>query len=226
MCIRDRLGGQALARRNARWRTWSLIACSIVLATLFLLATPVVVLLMPPGPKQNAALLSAQWAAIAGDLIIATALGVVAFSRVWRERLPMHLTVSVLSVGVCAALVTLAAGTNTMQFVGGGPAIAETMRPYLREETPFYCVGMYPQTVTFALARTCTLVAYHGEMMPQFDDGQPNWIESLSEFTRRWQLQPGEVAIVDPAFQRQLAAEGLPATVLARTERAVAIIRQ
>lgn len=37
---------------------------------------------------------------------------------------------------------------------------------------------MYPQTVTFTLARTCTLVAYHGELMPQFDDSHVNWTAS------------------------------------------------
>jgi 4-amino-4-deoxy-L-arabinose transferase-like glycosyltransferase len=219
------LGGRELARRGAQWRIPVLIVCPLLLAALCLLATLLVVVLIVPGPKQNAALQSAQWAALAGDMIIAAALSAVALPRLLRSVVPMRVAIPILSTGLCAAVVVLAAGTNTLQTLQGGPGIAAILRPYLHTATPLYCVGMYPQTVTFSLARTCTLVAYHGELMPQFDDSHVNWIGSIDEFARQWQLQHGALAIVDPTFEKQLMASGLPIRILARTTTAVAMLR-
>jgi 4-amino-4-deoxy-L-arabinose transferase-like glycosyltransferase len=219
------LGGHELMRRGAQQRMASLIGFPLILAALCLLATPSVITWFTPGPRQDAALQSAQYAALAGDVIIVAVLCACALPRMARVSSSVRLAVPVLSVGLCAALMVLTAGTNTLEAMAGGPTIAASLRPYLRERTPFYCVGMYPQTVTFALARTCTLVAYHGELMPQYDDSHHNWIGSLQEFGRQWRLQPGAVAIVDPAFERLLVGTGLPEVILARTTKAVTILQ-
>jgi 4-amino-4-deoxy-L-arabinose transferase-like glycosyltransferase len=197
----------------------------LLLAALFalalLLAGPLSGRLLPPGLQRETYLAVGRWAAFAGAVLALATLAAAWLAR----RGAATRAVSALGVGSAAALALLTFGTNALEPWRGGPSIATRIAPYLAPSTPFYCVGMYPQTLTFALRRTCIAVAYHGELEVQFDDGERNYLPTYQAFAEQWRRAPRAVAVVDPQAWPDLQALGIPATILASEPTAMVIAR-
>ncbi len=215
------LAGRDLAARERARDLLPLAACSIVTLGLCAAAGPLLAHLAK-SPLERAAML-----AFGQPVIPAAAAGLVAlllltaFAAMRRITLPNAWALG--AVATSAALTVVTLGTNALEPLNGGPSIAAQIAPQLRPDTPFYCVGDYPQTVTFALARTCILVVYRGELVKAFDDGEPNWLPTLDAFETRWRAQPGAIAIVAPRSWEMLQTRGLPVQTIASTPQAVVI---
>jgi hypothetical protein len=101
--------------------------------------------------------------------------------------------------------------------------IAAAVRPGLRPGTSVYCVEDYEQTLTFYLRRSCTLVAYRGELDFGLRQEPRRGIDTVAEFTARWQLETDAVAIMQSPTYERLAEAGLPMRLIYRGFSKVAV---
>jgi 4-amino-4-deoxy-L-arabinose transferase-like glycosyltransferase len=133
-----------------------------------------------------------------------------------------------------AAVVALASGT----FIAGSIAllghqhfgqfmssrsIATAVKPQVPAGVPFYSVRMYEQTLPYYLDRTLTLVAYQDELAFGIAQEPEKWVPSMIEFKQRWNTDADAFAVMDPASYDELAADGLPMTLVARDARRVIV---
>ena len=158
-----------------------------------------------------------HWLAAAGVLIALAAATAFALARSRAVEKQM-VAVAALSFGLCSGLTVISCGTNSLEMVRGGPSIGAAFAPFMRDDTPLYCVGTYPQTLIFALRRTCVLVQYYGELNPKLAGGAAHWLPSLEQFTARWSQQPNAVAMLNPIYFERLRALGVPLQAIARDE--------
>lgn len=217
------LGGSALAGRG--WifgRGYDLIL-SLLLAGLCLASPLLVHTWIPEGVARAAYGNFSVWVAAAGALIVVSVGAALLLARARSTTGEADASPSALALGLCAALTLIVSGTNTLEPVRGGPSISAAIRPYLRVDRPFYCVGMYPQTVIFSLARSCILVEYHGELMTQLAGGAAHWLPTLRQFEDRWKSEPGAVAIVDPGELPRLREAGMILRTDSTTSVAIAV---
>jgi 4-amino-4-deoxy-L-arabinose transferase-like glycosyltransferase len=212
------LGSNTL--RSLRPTLW--IAAAVALA--MLLARPLLPLWMAPGFKRDTYLAVGLWMIGAGVVLALATLAAIALIRMGGpER--AHRALCTLALGLVASFAILLTGTNALEAWRGGPGLAEDVAPWLDAATPLYCVGFYPQTLVFALGRTCTTVGYYGELEIGFDPGGRHFIPDYADFVDRWRLAPRAVAVVDPATWPRLEALGIPATIVAREPTALVIHR-
>jgi hypothetical protein len=214
------LAGRQLATDGARSLRATLLLAAL-LALAMLLARPLVPYLMQPGLKRDTYLGVGMWMAWAGAVLaLATAFAA------WRARSgDSTRALPALALGLVASFAVLTGGTNALEAWRGGPYLATAVAPWLGRDTPFYCVGFYPQTLTFALQRTCTAVGYYGELEIRFDPGGRHFIPDYAQFVAEWGRAPRAVAVVDPAAWPALQAARIPATIVAREPTAIVITR-
>lgn len=100
------------------------------------------------------------------------------------------------------------------------------LEPWSGRSRHFYCVGLYLQTVPYYLRRTCTLVAYRGEL----DFGlslQPQLgIDGLAPFVARWRSEHSALALLRPEDYPRLLALGAPMRVIYTSPSFMAVIRE
>ncbi len=131
-----------------------------------------------------------------------------------------------------AAVVALAGGTfiaGTIALLGhqhfgqfmSSRSIATAVRPQVPAGVPFYSVRMYEQTLPYYLDRTLTLVDYQDELAFGIAQEPEKWVPSMAEFKQRWNAEPDAFAVMDPTSYAELAADGLPMTLVARDARRV-----
>jgi 4-amino-4-deoxy-L-arabinose transferase-like glycosyltransferase len=214
------LAGRQLATDPSRSLRATLLLAA-VLALAMLGARPLVPYLMQPGLKRETYLGVGLWMAWAGGVLaLATAF---AAWRAWRADAARAL--AGLALGLVASFAILTGGTNALEAWRGGPYLATAVAPWLGRDTPFYCVGFYPQTLTFALQRTCTAVGYYGELEIRFDPDGRHFLPDTAQFLAEWARSPRAVAVVDPAAWPALQAARIPATIVAREPTAIVITR-
>jgi hypothetical protein len=132
---------------------------------------------------------------------------------------------STFGMGLVASLGLALCGTNSLEQQRGGTGLAPVLSAALGPTAPFYCVGMYVQSLPFALQRTCVVVDYKGELQVRYDDGQ-NYLPRLDAFLEAWQRSEDGAAIVSPESWEQLQQLGIHARVLVETPYTVAIARR
>ena len=94
-----------------------------------------------------------------------------------------------------------------------------------RPELPFYSVGFYEQTLPFYIKRTVTLVAHQDELEFGIAQEPGKFIATVEEFQRRWRADREALAIMQPERYRELAAAGLPMTLIAQDTRRVIVVK-
>jgi 4-amino-4-deoxy-L-arabinose transferase-like glycosyltransferase len=131
--------------------------------------------------------------------------------------------VVLLAAGMFLATQTVAAGAQVLSPVYSQHDLALQMAPYSKSGVPIYSLNDYPQSLPFYLGRTMTIVAYQGEL--EFGIGREpgKWIPELDSFAAQWRKQPEALAVMPPETYTQLAAEGLPMTVIGRDPSHVAV---
>lgn len=200
---------------------WPAVAVGGLLFLSLLLARPLIEHLLQPGIKQTAYVEVSAWALTAG--LVGMAGVAIAIHAIRKDDL--RLAVGAVAGSVAIALAVLMCGSNSLQALRSRPGLAGLIAPHLGANTAFYCVGMYWQTLPFALQRTCTLVEHQGELERQFDRPPLHWLPSLAEFVARWNGPGSAVAVVSPAMWSQLQPAGLSARVLVDEPGVVVIVR-
>jgi 4-amino-4-deoxy-L-arabinose transferase-like glycosyltransferase len=135
-----------------------------------------------------------------------------------------------------AAILTLALGglvfgqaanasQDLLSFRRSMAGLAANMSPFIHADTRVYCVEDYPQTLTFYLQRTCTLVSYRGELDFGIRQEPSRWIDTVDSFVAQWERERDAVAVLTPATYERLRAAGVAMERIADGINAVAVRR-
>jgi 4-amino-4-deoxy-L-arabinose transferase-like glycosyltransferase len=104
-------------------------------------------------------------------------------------------------------------------------ALAQKLKPQLRDSTRAYVLKTYPQSLPAYLGRTVTLVQFRGELEFGLAHEARKAVASVQEFAALWPHERDAVAIMTPSLHRELAASGLPMAIIARDAALVAVRR-
>ncbi|MGH8679804.1 MAG: phospholipid carrier-dependent glycosyltransferase [Burkholderiales bacterium] len=99
--------------------------------------------------------------------------------------------------------------------------LARDLKPHLAENTPFYSVRTYDQTLPFYIKRTVILVAFQDELAYGLEHEPRLWLPDIPSFEHAWRSQPGALAIMEPQTHAELEKSGLPMQIVARDLRRV-----
>jgi len=137
-----------------------------------------------------------------------------------------------LSAAACAGLGCLLFAQVTALAAAELPAmrakaqLVERLAPQVGAYRHFYCVGVYVQTVPFYLRRTCTLVAYRGELDFGLTLQPALGIAGLAPFAALWRDQQSAIALLRPEDYPRLVALGAPMRVIYTSPSFMAVVRQ
>ncbi|MEW6313366.1 MAG: glycosyltransferase family 39 protein [Pseudomonadota bacterium] len=101
--------------------------------------------------------------------------------------------------------------------------VAQKIKPYLRDDAPFYSVATYEQTLPFYIKRPVTLVAFQDEMAFGLQQEPQLWLPDLAAFEQAWRQAPYALALMAPETYAQLQQSGLPMQEIARDTRRVIV---
>ncbi|MGH8865859.1 MAG: hypothetical protein ACREVZ_14645, partial [Burkholderiales bacterium] len=101
--------------------------------------------------------------------------------------------------------------------------IARDIKPHLAENTPFFSVRIYDQTLCFYIKRTVTLVAFQGEMAYGLEHEPRLWLPDIPSFEHAWRGERSALAIMEPQTYAELEKNGLPMQIVARDLRRVVV---
>lgn len=172
------------------------------------------------GIKRRAYLQISEWAEAAA---VIGAIGIAAYAGLLKAGL--YQATAALAVASTTALMVLLCATNSIEQVRGHKGLDTFLAGYLKPDTPFYCVGMYWQTLTFSLQRTCTPVAFEGELGTRFDPQQRQWIQLYEDFVPRWNSQPYAVAVLNPPAWEHLQHHGVHARIVLRDSNVMVMVK-
>lgn len=210
------LVGRALAadwkaRRAARGPLAFLLVGGVGLAAVLIAATHAV--------RGNAE--AAHAVALLGGGLYAAALalalaGLAPFllARAGRPRA----AILALVAGAAVVLVTLAAIAPAFDADRSTRALAQVLKPRLRPGDEVAAYRDYPQDLPVYLGRTITVAGYQGELeIGVHGEDTSGWIVDEATFWRRWAEPRRMYAVLETFRYEELAREGRPLTLLARS---------
>jgi 4-amino-4-deoxy-L-arabinose transferase-like glycosyltransferase len=103
--------------------------------------------------------------------------------------------------------------------------LEQASAPWVHEATRIYCVNDYWQPLPFYWQRTCTLVAWRGELDFGLTQEPQRWVADLPAFATQWRAQRDALAILRPQDYQQLQALGLPMRVIYTAPSLVGVVR-
>lgn len=142
---------------------------------------------------------------------------------VWARQERRMAAVAALSTGGLLAWQLAITGHDALAQSFSAADFAEAARPQLRADCPLYSVGTYDQTLPFYLGRTLTLVAFEDEMAFGLKQEPQLALPTIEAFTDAWRSQACAYAFMEPETEADLAAAGLPMTVITRDTRRVLV---
>jgi 4-amino-4-deoxy-L-arabinose transferase-like glycosyltransferase len=150
------------------------------------------------------------------------ALASVAF--LYRNRLMFSLlavgTTSFLCIGV------LLIGADDLSELRSGYDLAMIAGPYAKLNKPIYSLIGYDQSLTFYLRHPVKLVGYRGELDFGLNQEPTKWIGSEAEFELKWKNDlPGSIALLPHNVYANLAAQGMPMTVIGSEQDEVVVTK-
>lgn len=204
--------GEHLSRINGRRLFWQILPVAF-LATAGLILAPNAVRFAGNELARGQYAVFANWLLAASAIWLAGAVGALYLS--YRDK--VRGTIIVLACTSLIAAQVLLTGHDSLSATRSDFAIAEQIKPHLRPGAPFYSLEGYDQTLTFYLKRTVTLVAYQDEMAFGLSQEPHKWLPDIESFKQAWVRQPYALAIMPHSTYRQLAGQGLPMRVIARS---------
>jgi 4-amino-4-deoxy-L-arabinose transferase-like glycosyltransferase len=214
------MSGRWLTTRHSSTPTFVVAISMFVFCLLLASSRWLVPQLVEPGIKRTAYLQMSEWAEAAA---VINAIGIAAYMILLRTSL--YRATAALAIAFATALAVLLCASNSIELVRGRKGLDTFLAPYLKSDTPFYCVGMYWQALVFSLQRTCTPVAYEGELGTRFDPQQRQWIQLYEDFVPRWNRQLNAVAVVNPHAWEHLQHHGVHARVVLRDSNVIVMIK-
>jgi hypothetical protein len=115
------------------------------------------------------------------------------------------------------------AGQDLLSFQRSMAGLARNMSPFVHANTRIYCVEDYPQTLTFYLQRTCTVVHYRGELDFGIEQEPWRWIDSVDSFVAQWRRDGDALAVLERSTYEKLLAAGVPMEHVADSLNKVAV---
>jgi 4-amino-4-deoxy-L-arabinose transferase-like glycosyltransferase len=97
--------------------------------------------------------------------------------------------------------------------------------PWIGPATTIYCVNDYWQPLPFYWQRSCTLVAWRGELDFGLQQEPQRWLPDLLTFAAQWRSRHDALAVLRPQDYQQLEALGLPMRVIYTAPSLVAVVR-
>ncbi len=209
--------GQRLAGMTGNRLFWHILPTAI-LGAIGLALSPQVVHFADPIVPQTLYENYVPWLAAAATTALIGALYALYMSRHGKnEGAIVALSLSILVSGQL-----IMAGHDSLAPANSAHDLARKIRPYLKNDAPFYSVSMYEQTLPFYIKRTVTLVAYQDEMAFGITQEPGKWIADLETFERTWKNQTYALAIMPPQIYAQLKNH-LPMQLIAQDTRRVVV---
>ncbi|MBY0578163.1 MAG: glycosyltransferase family 39 protein [Burkholderiales bacterium] len=209
--------GQRLASMTGNRLFWHILPTAI-LGAIGLALSPQVVRFADPIVPQTLYENYVPWLAAAATTALIGALYALYMSRHGKnEGAIVALSLSILVSGQL-----IMAGHDSLAPANSAHDLARKIRPYLKNDAPFYSVSMYEQTLPFYIKRTVTLVAYQDEMAFGITQEPGKWIADLETFERTWKNQTYALAIMPPQIYAQLENH-LSMQLIARDTRRVVV---
>ena len=209
--------GQRLAIMPGNRLFWQILPTAILGAVGFVLSPRVVSFADPIVPLELYRHY-VPWLAAAAAVALIGAVYAMYQSR--RGNNSTAIVALSLSMLVCGQLIM--AGHDSLAPANSAYYLAQKIRPYLKQNVPFYSVGMYEQTLPFYIKRTVTLVDYQDEMAFGIEQEPGKWIPDIASFERIWKTQPYALAIMSPQLYAQLEHH-LPMQMIARDTRRIVV---
>lgn len=204
--------GEHLSRIDGRRLFWQILPVAF-LATAGLILAPNAVRFAGNELARGQYAVFTNWLLAASAIWLAGAVGALYLS--YRDK--VRGAIIVLACTSLIAAQALLTGHDSLSATRSDFAIAEQIKPHLRPGAPFYSLEGYDQTLTFYLKRTVTLVAYQDEMAFGLSQEPHKWLPDIESFKQAWVRQPYALAIMPHSTYRQLAGQGLPMRVIARS---------
>jgi len=104
--------------------------------------------------------------------------------------------------------------------------LSRQLSPFIDRYRHFYCVNLYVQTAPFYLRRTCTLVAYRGELDYGLSREPRLGIDTLGQFAALWKRERSALAILRAGDYQRLQSLGAPMHVIYTAPSFVAVVRE
>ncbi len=127
-----------------------------------------------------------------------------------------------ISLAILASAQLGLAGHNSLARSNSAYYLAQEIKPYLKDDVPFYSVAMYEQTLPFYIKRTVIPVAYQDELAFGIEQEPGKWIPDIQTFERIWKREPYALAIMSPDMYAQLD-KVLPMEVIAKDTRRIVV---
>ncbi len=199
------------AQRAVRGPLAFLMVSGVGLAVL-LIAAPHAVAGRAEAARAVALLGRGPYAAAA--VVAAAALVPYLLARAGRPRA----AIVALVAGAAAVLWTLALLAPAFDADRSTKALAEILKPRLRPGDEVAAYRDYPQDLPVYLGRTITVAGYQGELeVGMHGEDTSGWIVDEPTFWRRWSSPRRMYAVVETFRYEELAREGRPMTLLARS---------
>jgi hypothetical protein len=104
-----------------------------------------------------------------------------------------------------------------------GIDLVPAIRQVLKDDMPFYGVGMLDHTLPFYLRHPLTLVWHPDELQFGLQQEPDKWIPTLEGFAQAWRSGRPAVAIMSPEMYTRLQAQALPMYRVAEDVRRVVV---
>jgi 4-amino-4-deoxy-L-arabinose transferase-like glycosyltransferase len=221
------LMGATLSRLSPRRLAAHLIGLAVLAALVALAVLGVVALAHAGAPRPRAWMALASGASIA--LLVAAllvqalgaAVGAQFAHRGRALRGAAAAGLGALLFAQCAVL-----GSSRLPRERENTQLAVQLQPLIGRYRHFYCVNLYLQTIPFYLRRTCTLVAYRGELDFGLSLEPSLGITRLADFLPVWQADGSALALLRTADYPRLVALGAPMRVIYTSPSYMAVVRQ
>lgn len=108
-----------------------------------------------------------------------------------------------------------------------GYALAQAIKPHLKEDIPIYAVANYSQTAPFYIQRTVTLVSTEGELAfgIQHNREGRKYIPTVEEFVKEWKELPSGIGWSSKSIFYDVLKNQIECTIIFEDKRRVAFIK-
>ena len=214
------LVGDSLTRIRGRTLAWMILPIAI-LALAGALLSPLIVNFETEKVPAILYREFSKWL-LAGTLALFAATSIALFLA-WRER--VEAAVVAVATGGLIFLQLGMTGHQSLAPSYSTAHLATIIRPLLDEDTAFYSVRIYEQTLPFYIKRTVTLVDYRDELDFGLKQQPELEIPTVQEFETRWRNHRKALAIMGPDLYREMTRRGLPMRLLAEDARRVIVVK-
>lgn len=212
------LAGVALDRiGDTGWRRLVLVMLGV--SVLGLAATPVVATLDSDNTPNAYYRIFALWI---GAAFVVMFVGVLlAHWLARRNGRPASIVVYGLAMYTSFTVALL--GHEVMGRRTSGIDLVPAIQQVLKDDMPFYGVGMLDHTLPFYLRHPLTLVWHPDELQFGLQQEPDKWIPTLEAFEQTWRNGRPAVAIMSPEMYTRLQAQALPMYRVAEDVRRVVV---